>query len=212
MDQHTHQPVNQVVNNPAITDTKGPIKHEPDAKVALLVTQMNPLTPTASQVLSSLAIFTPPKQSPDPSFGPYKYITTGNTYKGQYNQGLRNGFGEQSTVTGLGYIGEWKNDVYNGKGRLVFENGDLYEGDFVNGEAHGKGKFFNKGTGSAYEGDFKNNHECGKGRELYRDGSYYEGDFAGDRKTGRGVFVFADGSKYTGEYLNDEIEGQGKPN
>jgi hypothetical protein len=77
------------------------------------------------------------KKSQEPSLGPFKYISSGVTYKGQYNNGTRNGFGEQTTPSGVGYIGEFKNDLYNGKGRLIFENGDFYEGDFVNGQAQG---------------------------------------------------------------------------
>ena len=57
-----------------------------------------------------------------------KYKANGDTYKGQYYQGLKSGFGELTTTKGEGYIGEFQNDLKHGKGRLVFANGDLYEG------------------------------------------------------------------------------------
>ena len=197
-------------HQPSFAGNKDPNKHEPPAHIATPVTVMNPISSMATNAITRLPRFTPTNKSQNPEFGPLKYKENGETYKGQYHQGLRNGFGEMTTSSGEGYIGEWRNDVKHGRGRLVFANGDLYEGEFKNGIAEGKGKFYNKETGSVYDGYFKNNKQNGKGKEVFRDGAQYEGDFIDDKKTGNGLFVFADGSRYTGMFKDDEIEGKGK--
>lgn len=197
-------------SGPSFAGNKDPNDHQPPSHIATAVTTMNPISAPATNAIARLPKFQPSTKSSNPEFGPLKYKQNGDTYKGQYYQGLKNGFGEYTTVAGEGYIGEFRNDVKHGKGRLVFANGDLYEGDFKGGFAEGKGKFFNKETGSVYEGDFKSNRQNGKGKELFKDGAYYEGDFGNDKKTGNGLFVFADGSRYTGMFKDDEIQGRGK--
>lgn len=195
---------------PSFGGNTDPKDHQPPSHIATPVTSMNPVSAPASQAISRLPPFKPSNPSQNPEFGPMKYKQNGETYKGQYYQGLKNGYGEQTTVQGSGYIGEWKNDLKHGKGRMAFANGDLYEGGFNGGVVEGKGKFYNQQTGSVYEGDFKNNRQNGKGKEIFKDGAYYEGDFVNDTKTGNGLFVFADGSRYTGMFKDDEIEGRGK--
>ena len=195
---------------PSFSGNNNPNDHQPPSHIATAVTSMNPISKTATGAVSKLPRFQNTQSSKNPEFGPLKYKSNGDTYKGQYYQGLKNGFGELTTTKGEGYIGEFKDDLKHGKGRLVFENGDLYEGEFKSGIAEGKGKFYNQMTGSVYEGTFKNNTQNGKGKELFKDGAYYEGDFVNDQKSGNGLFVFADGSKYTGMFKNDDIEGRGK--
>ena len=184
-------------------------QHQPPSHIATAVTDMNPISALASGAISRLPQFKSNLISKNPVFGPLKYKSNGDTYKGQYLRGQKDGFGELTTTKGEGYVGEFRGDLKHGKGRLVFENGDLYEGEFKEGLAQGKGKFFNNQIGSVYEGDFKANNQNGKGKEIFKDGACYEGDFVNNAKTGQGMFVFADGSRFTGKFKNDQIEGRG---
>ena len=46
--------------------------------------------------------------------------------------------------SGHSYRGNWKDDKKDGFGKLVFDNGEIYEGEFLNDMKHGPGKYRNK--------------------------------------------------------------------
>ena len=75
--------------------------------------------------------------------GPYKYKSDGSTYIGQYNNGLREGFGMLVKADGSLFQGQWRNDKLNcrGNGRAFYKNGDIYTGDFTdNDNLNGQGE------------------------------------------------------------------------
>lgn len=187
--------------------------HQPSTVIAEPVLNMNPYAEKAKLVSFDLTTFNypiDPEHVSNPIYGPYKYRSNGDTYKGQYFRGQRCGRGELVTTKGEVYIGNWEFDQCNGKGRLILPNGDYYEGDFVNNQANGTGRFVSYDTKIIYQGEFKDDMQDGKGKETYPDGSYYIGDFVNDRKHGTGTFYFDDGGKYTGRFVNDVISGHGK--
>ena len=55
---------------------------------------------------------------------------------------------------GDSYEGDFKNGIKEGKGILYYKNGDKYEGEFKNDKRDGKGIFLYN-TNAIYEGDFK---------------------------------------------------------
>ena len=67
---------------------------------------MNQLSALAAETIIGLPKYNRRHVNPNPEFGPVKYKSDGDTYKGQYHQGFRDGFGELTTVDGAGYIGE----------------------------------------------------------------------------------------------------------
>lgn len=104
--------------------------------------------------------------------GPYKY-PNGNTYKGQFKNGLRTGFGEETTPNGHGYIGQWNLDQKHGKGRLLLNDGDYYEGDFFEGLPNGNGILIRnfKQDKITYTGEFKAGMQDGTGTETFPQGA-----------------------------------------
>ena len=51
-------------------------------------------------------------------------------YDGEFNHGLRSGFGTFLYANGARYEGEWKDNMKHGKGKFIFKNGRVYEGIF----------------------------------------------------------------------------------
>lgn len=211
------------------TQGNTPEDHKPTTVVAAEVLHMNPASDNVTLKKLSLAPFAHKESvthASNPKLGPFRYKSSGDTYKGQYFKGQRQGYGELVTKSGETYVGEWDYDQCNGIGRLILPNGDYYEGEFLGNRANGKGIFTSQETGITYEGEFKDDMQEGKGKETYPDGSFYYGQFVGksnnittslkyllflgDKKHGIGSFTFADGGKYTGRFVQDNISGQGK--
>ena len=193
-------------------DDKDPNSHRPVPDTATEISEMNAYSAQAAKTEASLPLFDKTKSThpTNPTFGPYRYKESGDTYTGQYFRGQRMGFGELVTNSGECYVGHWDFDQINGIGRLIFPNGDHYEGEFKGSKANGKGVFISAVTGIKYDGEFKDDKQEGKGKEKYPDGSFYYGEFVNDMKHGIGNFRFSDGGQYTGRFINDNISGQGK--
>lgn len=108
-------------------------------------------------------------------------------YKGNYQNGGRNGYGEE--VFGHNkYLGEWKKDQKEGKGKLILDSVLIYDGEWKNDKFNGLGKrfFFD---GSYYVGEFKNNQRDGFGVLYWKDGTRYVGEFKKELFNGRGYLV-----------------------
>lgn len=63
------------------------------------------------------------------------------SYKGNWNMGMMEGFGELTLSEGEIYIGNFKNGYPNGSGIRKWANGDFYEGEYLNGYQTGHGLF-----------------------------------------------------------------------
>jgi hypothetical protein len=55
-----------------------------------------------------------------------------NRYKGNFKQGMRDGYGVFFYSTGARYAGQWVANVKQGEGTFTFEDGSVYEGLFQN--------------------------------------------------------------------------------
>lgn len=64
----------------------------------------------------------------------------GNEYLGEFNNGMKHGFGEMTyATTGDNYKGNWVNDLPHGQGTLTEKSsGNVYTGGFQHGKKHGK--------------------------------------------------------------------------
>lgn len=151
-------------------------------------------------------------------------------YAGEWNNGLRQGYGDVVYSNGDSYYGEWVDDKYQGIGRYRYANGDVYDGEWeanlpngnglylsdsfryggewLEGWIHGFGRI-DFSNGDIYEGDFCEGKKCGHGIYQYANSNVYEGEFYNDKINGCGVFTFADGNRYEGEFLNGKIYGNG---
>ena len=140
----------------------------------------------------------------------YKYNETGDTYSGEFKQGLRHGLGKIVYSDGSVYEGDWVMDRQDGQGRYVSTEGEWYEGTWVKGQRNGKGK--SKALdGTEYDGNWEKDVPHGIGLEVCADGSFYVGDFEYGVREGNGTLTMEGGKMvYEGQFSNYEYEGVGK--
>lgn len=138
--------------------------------------------------------------------GPLKFDKTGETYIGEFLDGLRHGFGECVSVSGSGYIGLWSLGKRSGNGTELEANGDSYAGDWVEGVKSGKGVYRLVSLQYIYEGEMAENEFCGNGKMTFNDGSLYIGGFRKGKKEGEGRFEYCDGATYVGSFLYDTYD------
>jgi hypothetical protein len=88
-------------------------------------------------------------------------ISHGDTYVGEYVNGLRQGKGTETFANGDKYVGEYKNGMIYGQGTVTYANGNKYVGEYVNGYKNGKGKL-TYANGTVKEGLWENGRFIGK--------------------------------------------------
>jgi hypothetical protein len=146
----------------------------------------------------------------------------------------RNSQDRTRNSTVLSYRGQWVDGDKSGYGVMTFTSGEVYEGGFFDNHRHGLG-IIKYANGSVFDGIFRLGRIHGKGRMLYDDGSVYWGHFIHTSSTttnynsqyhgegtdtvtclrivphGRGKLTFADGATvYDGEFCNGQFDGHGK--
>jgi len=138
------------------------------------------------------------------------YYTDGKKYVGDWNDGVRTGYGIYTTPdNSVRYEGYWVNNTIHGQGKLIYLDGRKYIGNIENGKASGQGKFYYS-DGERYEGSFANNAFNGQGTMYYANGKIkYVGSWINGKKSGQGKFYYSSGERYEGSFANDEINGYG---
>lgn len=140
-------------------------------------------------------------------FGTYKN-PDGTIYEGDWKHNMKCGRGtlwkKRGKLIVKEYVGEWKNDKMDGEGFFYFENGDTYHGNFQDGKQSGRGKYLFV-NGSKYEGEYENGCKCGFGTYYNENGDIYEGYWLNDKKEGPGKYSYFTTKKiYEGEWVNDQ--------
>lgn len=134
--------------------------------------------------------------------------TCGDTYNGEFLDGLYHGTGEFCrSDKQLQFSGEWRRGQYHGKGKLTQPH-LVYEGEFADGWRCGQGRLLMEDVGE-YVGEFQGDRFHGKGRLTYSNGSSYDGNWQDGRRFGNGVFIDADATRYDGRWANDLRDGRG---
>lgn len=133
----------------------------------------------------------------------------GDRYEGEFSENMKNGKGTFFYSNGDRYIGQFTNDMKEGKGTMLFANGDRCVGEFKSDMINGKGTMFYQDA-NRYAGDFKNGLKHGNGIFSFANGDLYRGEFKDDVRDGQGTYVFTDGSKYVGEFKNGQRQGNGR--
>ena len=113
----------------------------------------------------------------------------GNSYEGDFKNGLRDGQGTYSWIDGDKYFGSWKDGEITGQGTFLFAGGNSYIGEFVAGLKDGQGTFIWK-SGGNYLGEYKNDKRHGRGIVYLADGSISQ--------TG----IWSDGTLVTSQYVD----------
>lgn len=128
------------------------------------------------------------------------------TYKGEFVDGQRHGFGIETHKNGQKYIGHWSKDKYEGKGSLTLEDQSVREGTFANGKLHGHGSV--KTPTFSYVGQFKNGVYHGLGT-LQTEHGTYNGNFFYGSQDGHGSYTWANGDLFTGHWRRGYRCGRG---
>ncbi len=82
----------------------------------------------------------------------------GDTYKGEFVEGLFHGQGNIVYYDGSSYVGEWKGGKQNGKGTYTFSDESSYVGEWKDGKRNGKGTYTYK-NGTSWTGEWENNEQ-----------------------------------------------------
>jgi hypothetical protein len=153
-------------------------------------------------------------------------------YSGNYQEGLKHGFGCQtwkdgSRFTGyfyenkasfIGifehkakdkYIGEFKFDMACGFGTYIHSDGAFYEGEWNDDCQNGFG-IENWSDGNSYIGEYSQGKKEGFGKYSWSDGMIYEGEWKDNALNGYGRYTFSDGKLYIGEFKNNAMNGYGE--
>jgi len=166
----------------------------------------------------------------------HEVYENGDTYFGDYKNGVKSGHGTYHFANGDNYKGEWADNTYNGEGTYTFSSGERHSGAYKNGLRDGQGVFqyangdeyngmyendlpnglgtytFGPNTewaGDKYIGNHKNGQKHGNGTYLYANGEKYFGEFRNDNITGKGTFIFNNGDKFSGIFMNGKRDGRG---
>ena len=115
------------------------------------------------------------------------------------------------------YKGEWRDNLKHGFGVEKLSDGSVYEGRFQLGQRCGEGSLFvtqtaGKGSGAlvrTYTGQWRAGKRDGIGVYWYADGSRYEGNWAAGLRHGCGSLFFANGDTHTGSWDRGEQSGFG---
>ena len=129
----------------------------------------------------------------------------GNTYLGQFKEGLANGIGKFITKNGNIYKGYWKDNKLNGYGNICWDNGKSYNGEINKGIFNGIGELYYK-NGNIYRGELKNGRMDGTGMILYKNKKVYKGQFKEGSKNGFGLMTWPTQEKYEGSWENDSFK------
>jgi len=129
------------------------------------------------------------------------------TYRGQFKDGKRHGYGIQLWYNKT-YDGEWAENALHGRGKLVWMNGACYTGHFQHGKFHGSG-CFNDADGNKFVGTWKEGYKDGAGKQYFCDGGVYSGGFRKGRRNGYGRMTSADGRLYSGGWERGLRAGRG---
>lgn len=140
--------------------------------------------------------------------------TSGDVYKGHFENNMRNGKGTMVFSPRKGekesgkYEGYWKDDMMHGKGSRKYPNGDTYIGEFHSGKRQGEGRFY-YANGDLFWGSFEDNQMHGFGRYYYASGQRFEGEFFRGTRFGKGKLQYKDGRIEIFQYVSNERVGKG---
>ncbi len=125
--------------------------------------------------------------------GVYIYSQAHAKYDGQWYQGLQDGVGYYQCPE-FAYKGEWEEGWINGYGEMVFSNKDRYIGSFVENQFYGDGSYF-YANGNQYDGEFMEGKFNGLGTFYFNNGDFYSGEFKDGEIFGDGTLTIYENGK-----------------
>lgn len=126
--------------------------------------------------------------------------SSGRSYKGDWECGLRSGKGRMEYGDGCTYDGQWKDDLRHGQGVFVSPAEGTYEGQWLAGRKDGKGKMtFVYVRQSTRSPPFTHSLARSLDRSLtvrayetqHRNGDSYDGNWKQNAFNGTGTLIIA---------------------
>ena len=140
-------------------------------------------------------------------------FVSGSTYKGQWNENHKEGFGVEKSADGTKYEGDWKKSKRHGRGTLWVKRNKKsvkqYAGEWVADKMEGFG-FYYYDNGDVYRGNWLQNKRSGNGLMEYANGDVFDGEWLNDVRQGPGTLYLENGNIYDGHWMNDMKEGPGR--
>jgi hypothetical protein len=141
-----------------------------------------------------------------------KQYKTGDTYKGQWHNNKKSGYGTQIWANGNKYEGGWQSGKQDGNGTFWIKEKKklrkVYTGVWKNGYIEGQGVYYYKNK-DRYEGNWKRGMRQFQGTHFFASGDVYVGEWNEDKQSGFGTLTRANEDVYEGEWLNGKREGPG---
>ena len=138
--------------------------------------------------------------------GSFSLLATQETYRGQFIQGLREGYGVMQGSENV-YKGNWKQDKRDGFGHLQL-SGATFRGTFTENEV--KNGVCTWSDGSQYDGEWCDSQFHGNGHYIDSEGVSMTGQWKQGKMHGAGVKVRPNGEKWKGEWIAGVLEGDGE--
>eukprot|EP01096_Ripella_sp_DP13-Kostka_P010216 TRINITY_DN3985_c0_g1_i1.p1 TRINITY_DN3985_c0_g1~~TRINITY_DN3985_c0_g1_i1.p1 ORF type:complete len:334 (+),score=96.59 TRINITY_DN3985_c0_g1_i1:115-1002(+) len=107
---------------------------------------------------------------------------------------------------GDSYTGDWKNGLMHGHGLYTYSNGRTFEGEWESGYKQGYG-IFTWPNGDRYEGEFLRDEFNGLGVQIYADSRIFVGEWRANRKHGYGMMVLRGGERIRGLWHDNQLNG-----
>lgn len=142
---------------------------------------------------------------------PKKKYRSGGSYTGDRDvvSELRHGIGTYVYPNGETYTGEWKNGLRSGKGVYLYSDGSRYKGEYLLNLRHGKGTYTYK-NGDKYRGSYHKGKRQGTGKFTFKSGKIYKGQYKSDKRHGKGVIYYVNGDRLEIGYYKGKRHGKGK--
>ena len=157
-------------------------------------------------------------------------LACGDSFDGEFQDGVRNGSGVYVWANGDKYEGSWSDDAMNGSGVYTYANGNIAQGQFADNQfvegSYEVNNDFGKYTfaikekkavsvsmalldGTVYAGDIADGKLTGSAQIVYGNGDKYSGHVDDGRKSGSGTYSWSNGASYEGDWSNDRMNGNG---
>ena len=147
-----------------------------------------------------------------------KVYPNGESYQGEYVNGVRDGHGKLVTSGGTKiYIGKFVNGLYHGPGTLEWlpyiqhnkpVRGRTFNGTFEKGIREGAGEYHDE-TGNTWKGEWKNDSFTGKGILIKSNGERFEGAWLkGKLHCEKAIIKYVNGDTYEGPMVYGKCHGE----
>ncbi|KAK1307807.1 Phosphatidylinositol 4-phosphate 5-kinase 9 [Acorus calamus] len=136
------------------------------------------------------------------------YWPSGAVYEGEFSGGYMQGSGTYTRPDKMIYKGRWRLNLKHGLGCQIYPNGDVFEGSWIQGVIDGPGKYV-WANNNVFVGNMKSGKMSGKGTLTWSNGDSFEGSWLNGLMHGFGIYTWNDGGCYVGTWTRGLKDGKG---